>query len=892
MILTFTFILTIVSDETDNIDEIMYGNMASEIAFASGPEHQLSLPPNISRAKSETPGSEKIQLLRQQMEENRQKMAERAHNKKGIEDMVTQMKAKLDITQMSLEKSTELGKSIGDLSAIGFGSKGALTKSSSDLNYATVNFDKERMRNMKRKIIDLESKLKEKDNFIHPDINTGEHLKKIKTLENRILDLEENLKEKESIIDARTRAVSLMSENLSLKGKNTVDMLEDTKQEMLKMQENFIKVENDYKSDNEVLRIELEESCCKLNDYEEKVKILEKNRFDLTMKNSELEGKLNDVLDYSTKLSELNKQNEALLKRIHYLENQKYDIITDDEIAAAKSASIVENEESLDTNNSQIEALQHEVLKLREKISFTQLSDSELLEKCQSLESENEKYRLELNEFKEKYSNLEESLSEKTIEYNVLQANFSVLEEKLNLSAPKPLFSKSTDEEAELEISKLKSQLDESNKSSIKTKLKLKQLQKQIDNLKKSSTIHEEIVRLTEDNQSLHHKIIELEEEKGQLQLKLVHDDSTRIVTDTDLENKITVLEHTCQNQTSAINLLEEQKIDMTENLQKTKEELTTLKEQIKEIDDQETTRVSIQYSAIELEEKLEQYKTEISELSITNNSLKKELDDLEVEKNRYVLENTELLDKIDKLSVEKGSSNESIEIVANLTQQEKLEIEEFNKTQDVESNLDLNDSLVKLREESSELMHKIELFTTERKEVLEKMELISVENSKLKRDLESLEKDKIELLEKLHSIKVIEVKEVVEVEEKIEVMKKSDDGDSRDITFNDENYVRSLKLLENELESYKRNKEKNTKLKQFKKFASEAQKVHNLLNELLIIHRSTKHEMHRLESEYSVAKQQLATFDVKVKEIEELKLKVSQVSESKILYYLILNLI
>lgn len=852
------------------------------MTIASSSEHQLSLPSNTTRAKSETPGSEKIQLLRQQMEENRLKMAERAHNKKGIEDMVTQMKAKLDMTQMSLEKSTELGKSIGDLSSIG--AKGALTKSSSDLSHATVSFDKERIRNMKRKIIELESKLKEKDNIIH-DFNSSDQYKKVKTLENKILDLEENLKEKESIIEARTKAVSLMSENLSIKGKNTVDMLEDTKLEMLKMQENFLKSEDDFRAELEVLRIELEEKNGKISDFEEKVKILEENRFELTMKNSELEGKLNNVLDYSNKLSELNKQNEALLKRINYLENQKYDIITDDEIAAAQSATGEESPIGGGTIAPQIELLQQEISNLKDKINLTNVSDVELIEKHQALENNVQKYKTDICELKEKNSKLEESLVEKTIEFNVLQANFSVLEEKLNSSIPKPLFSKSTDEEAELEITKLKAQLDESNKGSIKMKLKLKQLQKQIDNLKKSSTLHEDMIKLTEENQVLQHKLIELEEEKGQLQLKLVNDDDNRLVVDADLENKITILEHTCQNQTTAIQLLEEQKMDMTEDLQKTKDELMTLKDQIREIDQQETTRVSAQYSGIEFEEKLEKYKTEISELLTSNDSLKKELDVLEHEKNRYLLENTELLEKIDKLSVEKGSSSESIEIVANLTQREKQEIEEFNKKQEFESNLDLNESLVKLQEESSELMHKIDLFTTERKEVLGKMELMSIETTQLKREIELLEKDKIELLERLHATKIIEVKEVVEVEEKIEVLKKSEDGESRDTIFNDENYVKNMKGLENEIESYKRNKDKNTKFKQFKKFVTEAQKVHNLLNELLGVHRSTIIDLNRLESEYSATKQRLATLNTKEMEISELKKRISQLDTSKYIY-------
>lgn len=70
-------------------------------------------------------------------------------------------------------------------------------------------------------------------------------LSKSEKLEGSVLDLQENLKEKDSVIDARTKAVTLMSESLSKKGKTTLDALEETKEEMRLMQESFVNLEAD-----------------------------------------------------------------------------------------------------------------------------------------------------------------------------------------------------------------------------------------------------------------------------------------------------------------------------------------------------------------------------------------------------------------------------------------------------------------------------------------------------------------------------------------------------------------------------------------------------------------------------------------------------------------------
>lgn len=425
--------------------------------------HTRDTPETSMRTRSETPGSEKITMLRKQMELNRVKMAERESKSKEIEQMVTQLKSQFETSQMSLEKSFEIGRSVGDLSLSSSSILHPHLRSStvSDVSHSRggLNFDHERIRFLEKRLHEMEN---EKENFTESD--------KVQELERKILDLEENLKEKESIIDARTKAVSLLSENLTKKKKDVVDSLEETKQEMFKMQEVFLDAEATYKVEvdrlNRIIKAKSEET----ENLNEKIEILEKSRYDLTIENSELKTNLEDVKDYSTKLTELNKINETLQKQIANLESQKYEFVNEEDV-----------DEKKDSNSDE----------LIEKIK---LLEEQLLHKSDVIEE------------------LDEKLQEKTVELNVVNANLAVLQEKLNSKSAKSPFD-TEDEEVQAEATKLKQQLDEANKAAIKDKLKIKQLQKQVDSFKKGNA-DKEITRLNEEIQSLNQKISEIEEQQ------------------------------------------------------------------------------------------------------------------------------------------------------------------------------------------------------------------------------------------------------------------------------------------------------------------------------------------------------------------------------------------
>lgn len=785
-----------------------------------------NIPSTSSRARSETPGSEKISLLRKQMELNRMKMAERENKSKEIEQMVTQLKSKFESSQMSLERSVELGRSMSDLSLIGAAPSMLQNRSFtiSDVSRPQqqqsssqpLHFESERIAFLEKRIQQLEMDLSNKENVPESEA--------VQKLEAKIFDLEENIREKESIIEARTKAVSLLTENLSKKKKDVVDSLEETKQEMFKMQETFLDAELTYKKEVSKLNRVIKEKSDEISNLQEKCEILEKSRYDLTLENSDLKTKLEDVQDYSTKISELNKLNESLQKRISTLESQKYEFITDEEVVEAKSAG-----EKIDSEKNE-----------------------ELLEKLKYLE---ELLTRRDNEIEK----LQEDLQEKTIDVNVANANVTVLQEKLNAITSKPKIfdedSSPASEESQAELAKLKQQLDESNKSMIKTKLKMKQMQKQIDTLQKSTDDNQEKSRLMDENNKLTQRIAELEDEMGSYQLQLVGKDKN----DSEVDEKFKMLEATCQNQVTAIQLLEEQKMEMSEELAKVKKELES------------SSLGQMTENVKELEDKIAQ--------------LKEEKEEINIKMNRYLNENMELLDKLEKLS--KGSSAESIEMVNLLTAQEKLEIEQYQKDlvhkddeHPVEISQELNESLRSLRMESSELMEKIELFTVERREVLEKLDALTIENQVLTGNLEHIQEEKSSLEKQLSELlsekdefeKLVEdlkhekedmsqkLAELAEhrskLQEEINKLVKeelssvsphsspmktaeSSEPDSppkeSPVTIDREACEKLLKQLDSEIQNLHKNKDKNQKLKISKKLSDNAKNVHAMMTNMLV---------------------------------------------------------
>ncbi|GJQ83990.1 lva [Trypoxylus dichotomus] len=660
-----------------------------------------------SGKRIETPASEKINLLRQQLEQNRVKLAERGKSQKGIEDMVTQLKAQLDDSQI-LMNSTPLNLSLAETKQESYD----INSTSQELYNILVNKE--------RRISEMSSR--------------------IQKLEGNVLDLQENLKEKDSVIDARTKAITLMSENLSKKGKSTLDALDDTKLQMRKMQENFVELEMQMKEENQRLVNEVQQKENEISGLKHRNLYLEETQQELKAKIIEFEAKPEnrDGTDAET-MSNLSTDVEKLQLRIKELEGLNLDL--------EKQRDLTKSGDQ--TNFAEIERLEKD---------FTDRN-----QKCNELELKLEELQRNLDE---KQSSITENLA--TI------ANLETTVKELQAKVDQNRGSKMAHLDIKLEneeITKLKKQLDESNKNMIKVKAqhksKIKELNKKIDSFKKMNDVNAEVVKLHEENSKLNQKIAELEEEKGALQLKIMESDTTKESTSVE---SISELERIISEQASALTEKECSIETLTKRVEQSDKEIEELNEKL----NLQTAQVKSEINSIQLEEQMDKLELEKQELIREkekvleeNTSLNEQLESLKKEKQEvlsklehYMQENMELVDKLEKLSAEKVSSAESIEIVEGLTQQEKLELEAYQKNADIpcemksgstehlEENPELNESVNQLTEETSELLRKIELFTVERREVMEKMEQLTRENSQLSLKIKEIENNRDVLAE------------------------------------------------------------------------------------------------------------------------------------------------
>lgn len=860
------------------------------------------------------------------MEQNRLKMAERETNNRGIEQLVTQLKAKVDSSQLSLDRAHLLGSSVGDLSTLSHVPQ--KYQSTGDLG-GGFNLDRERIKYLEKRVRHLENDVKQKEHdLVHKDPES-EQSKIIHQLNIRILDLEESLKEKDGIIDAKTKAASLITESLSLKGRDTVDLLEETKQEMIGMQQTFVATEDELNKRIGTLEKEIQSKDKKIANLEEVNDILETARFDLTIKNSELDSKTGSVEDYANKLNELNKINETLQHRIESLENEK-----DDTPPSSNEMEFIRKIQELESKISDLQSENDDLKKSLQSALNTPVSDSSDQERINNLEAIIAAHKEECISLSTSLQSVQDQLTEKTVEYNVLMANFNVLDEKLKSYGPKSLFSRSTDEEAHAEINKLNKQLDEANKTGIKTKLKMKQLQKQIDTLKKQSDSNKELVKLMDENQRLSDKLKELEADNTKLrsqQLNSAADDidGEHNKSSTELEAKLKLLETTCQNQTSAIQLLEEQKLDMTADFNSTKTELTSLKGHIKNIDKNELTT---QMDSIAYEERIEQCQKEIESLKGDINKLTAEKMNLKSKLDRYVNENMELLEKIDKLS--KGSSVESIEILERLTQEEKLEMERFqhaveaerqryasesvaegsttdktdthtdsNKCESNESEAstitdDILSKIQTLNDENNQLIRTIDEVRAEKARITEEFDELKANNWDLVNQLTEMETEQKRLSDNIKEINEIKTKlerEIVQMKKERDLAVASKKPEDSKLHFIDANaYKTGIKNLSTELDNYRSAKDKNGKFNVSKKLARESKNIIELMESLLTSYNSCIEDFECYKAEIAGERSAHVEFERKQielmaaahkhddTELDELKNQIEQLHDSE----------
>ncbi|XP_063972427.1 protein lava lamp-like isoform X2 [Diachasmimorpha longicaudata] len=578
--------------------------------------------------------------------------------------------------------------------------------------------------------------LHEKDNKIE-ELNM-----KIHELEAIIIDLQDNLKEKDSVIDSKMKAVTLMSEDLSKKGKTTLDTLEETKDEMRTMQQNFVIMETSLKDKHEHLLAQLAEKSNRVIELEETLDKMEnerKNTIDQTD-----QGISSDEM-----VGEMRREMTAMQENFILIETGLKDKVNnlivqlgEREMRLAEiegAGASLSNDRTIDSIN--------EAIKLEESNRVLREENEKLTKTVENLKIQNE-----LNQEKDnRIMELEEIVEglRKTVDDTA-----------------------GADESETLQ--KLKKELDELNKNMIKLKAqhksKLRNLNRRLENFKMVSDANAELVKLG-------NQVALLEEEKGNLQLSLVDFDelkasSVELQTRVgDLESKIETQTSTIQAHVDAIAALENQKLDLMQELHNVKQEISALEA---ENADCENLRVTAELKVVELEDQLELLNRPKAQGTSTvpldknesNDNKQPVVDSFEsIEENR-----NELLKQVDLLT----QQNQNLEMQLREFRQRDPTVEkkssDTDSTESFERISDNNDGSTKMdgliiteekllesQEHSADLQHKIDNLIQENNDLVIELtklqEKVSHQTEDYKTRLAVLEVQNSELKESLTNL-------------------------------------------------------------------------------------------------------------------------------------------
>ena len=268
-------------------------------------------------------------------------------------------------------------------------------------------------------------------------------------LERKLLDMEENLRAKDELIRARTAAVTLMSADLSAKGKSTLDQLEDTRAEMRKLQSDFAEQEAQWREKNGCLLVELQNTEQKLESIEESFGRIEKVRFELSTKNAELQEK---VVNLQTSLSEVKAaKEEESVANFHFEEKMKEKIDALERTIEAKEMTRNSRKQDFIASIKDVvqdEALAEKIIELENKLTeveeekgnlqlrlvdFEEVSNNESLAKNELKEVQEKLRQAERNleSIKEAYEAVEDDKTELAKANEDLKGNANIRKNKL-----------------------------------------------------------------------------------------------------------------------------------------------------------------------------------------------------------------------------------------------------------------------------------------------------------------------------------------------------------------------------------------------------------------------------------------------------------------------------
>lgn len=128
--------------------------------------------------------------------------------------------------------------------------------------------------------------------------------------------------------------------------KDSLALLEDTRQQMIKMQENFINMEAEWKDEKDRFLKQIEEKDEKLKNLEEANTILENSRFEISVANSKLIEELNEknkqILELQENIEKLSLVPELTKKEKEDVEEEKGSIEIANMVELSKKIELLE----------------------------------------------------------------------------------------------------------------------------------------------------------------------------------------------------------------------------------------------------------------------------------------------------------------------------------------------------------------------------------------------------------------------------------------------------------------------------------------------------------------------------------------------------------------------
>ncbi|XP_045763755.1 protein lava lamp-like [Maniola jurtina] len=634
--------------------------------------------------------------------------------------------------------------------------------------------------------------IKEKEN------NVSVMQVKMKAMETTILDLQEKINEKDQIIEAKNRATTLMSDSLSKKEKEAMELLEDTKQQMTIMQTNFVTMEKEWKEEKQELLSEIEKKNDKIKHLEEANMILENSRFEISLAHSklleEIELKTKEVIELQEQIKQLSGTNEPVVKETH------------EEVMEEKGSLEISSMEEL---TKKIELLEHINFEIRQtnKDLENQLNAMNIESKTNVSPSKKgsplpsrKGSRNTTSKMKSPWSKLSsESLqqetdkkgkSDKSKQDMLLQSlNKEILEKEYLLSQKDNLISElqSLNVKNETTISELELLL-KSQKETVKmvnigtdtdlqepTKMDAITLGTITDLEEKLKLAQEQIAALSEEIEVANKNMVKVKS-NSKLKLKQMQKtiDNFSKVSDAHVE----------------IVKLNEELHQLTQKVAELEEEKGNLQLHLVDYDSGRLTETEIYKKMIEMENLAEARLKSISLLETQKFDLVQELHSLQQK-------NLEMEDKLADISL---LQNEQVCSEMNSVQLE----EQIDDLQAAKKELELIVDNLKLDKE--QLNGTIKTLQNEKEELIQKLDNYIQENIELTDKLEKLSAEKVSSAESIEIVESLTTQEKLELEEYnkgLESEKKVDESklESYKVSDSQEYKTSNEKLIEETLE-------------------------------------------------------------------------------------------